>query len=226
MAALNEQNVALAEAAKKADSGETDNQALQQQIESLIQEGSELTQKLTTAEKTIADLHQTSQKLTADKAALEEAMKISQQVIVSLQAAAKNPPASGSSERKVKKSKVQKTTDKAAIDTVKTASVSKLTSDSTVEKTTESEPEAASETTPGALSGKIFVITGTLHEITYEQIAERVTTEGGRINKMPSSKTDYIVVGENPGNNKLKKAEKCKVPQLNETQLLELFASL
>lgn len=230
MAALNEQNVAFADAAKKADSGKTENQALQQQIASLIQEGSELTQKLTTAEKTIVELQQTSQKLTADKAALEEAMKISQQVIVSLQSAADNSPAGKSLESKSKKSKAKKSTDKAktdkaATDTVKTDSAPSSPSDATVKETTESKPKADSETTSGALSGKIFVITGTLHEITYEQIAERVTVEGGRINKMPSSKTDYIVVGENPGN-KLKKAEKCNVPQLTEAQLLELFASL
>ncbi|MEO0648289.1 MAG: BRCT domain-containing protein [Cyanobacteria bacterium J06650_10] len=235
MAALNEQNVAFADAAKKADSGKTENRALQQQIASLIQEGSELTQKLTTAEKTIVELQQTSQKLTADKAALEEAMKISQQVIVSLQSAADNSPAGKSLESKSKKSKAKKATDKAetdkaatdkaATDKVKTDSAPSSPSDATVKETTESKPKADSETTSGALSGKIFVITGTLHEITYEQIAERVTVEGGRINKMPSSKTDYIVVGENPGN-KLKKAEKCNVPQLTEAQLLELFASL
>ncbi|MEL6454184.1 MAG: BRCT domain-containing protein, partial [Cyanobacteria bacterium J06623_5] len=87
-------------------------------------------------------------------------------------------------------------------------------------------PKAESSTTKeGPLSGKIFVITGKLHQITYEQIADTVTSAGGRINKMPSAKTDYIVVGDNPGN-KLKKAIKCNVPQLDEAQLLELLETL
>ncbi|MEO0869834.1 MAG: BRCT domain-containing protein, partial [Cyanobacteria bacterium J06642_11] len=81
-------------------------------------------------------------------------------------------------------------------------------------------PDAAEETT--GITGKSFVITGNLKNLTYEQVTQRITDAGGRINKMPSGKTDYIVVGKNPGS-KLKKAEKYNTPQLNESQLLALL---
>ena len=96
---------------------------------------------------------------------------------------------------------------------------------SAAELSTTAASDKTEQPSDGALAGKIFVLTGSLSEISYEQITETVTKAGGRINKMPSSKTDYIVVGENPGS-KLKKAVKCKVPQLTEAQLLELFSSL
>jgi NAD-dependent DNA ligase len=72
-----------------------------------------------------------------------------------------------------------------------------------------------------SLEGKTFVITGRL-KMSAEKLQALIQDAGGRINSMPSSKTSYIVVGENPGN-KLQKAEKYGVPQLTETQLLELL---
>ncbi|MEL6332602.1 MAG: BRCT domain-containing protein, partial [Cyanobacteria bacterium J06626_26] len=83
--------------------------------------------------------------------------------------------------------------------------------------------EAPAQT--GGLMDKSFVITGTLNNLSYEQVVKLITEAGGRINKMPSGKTDYIVVGRNPGS-KLKKAEKYNTPQLNESELLALLDSV
>ncbi|MFW6282479.1 MAG: BRCT domain-containing protein, partial [Minisyncoccales bacterium] len=45
---------------------------------------------------------------------------------------------------------------------------------------------------------------------------------GGNPNSSVSSKTDYLVIGENPGS-KLNKAEKLGVKIINEKQFLELI---
>ena len=69
------------------------------------------------------------------------------------------------------------------------------------------------------------MITGKLQQTTNEKVTAAIEKAGGRINKMPSAKTSYIVVGENPGN-KLAKAQKCGVAELSEAQLLELLPEL
>jgi chromosome segregation ATPase len=67
-----------------------------------------------------------------------------------------------------------------------------------------------------------FVITGKLASLSADRVKTLIEAAGGRINAHPSAKTSYIVVGQNPGN-KLQKAEKYGVPQLTETQLLDLL---
>ncbi|MEL6555592.1 MAG: BRCT domain-containing protein, partial [Cyanobacteria bacterium J06621_11] len=219
---------------------------LQQQIQALQTSQEKLTQELTASEKATAEseksadaLRKQLSALAADKASLEEAMKLSQEMIVTLQkeVAKKDvAPNIASSVAKVSETFDSETkVPEAKVSAEKVSSeekVAAVSNDKTPAKKTEKKTSAeapsttaADDSTGRALEGKIFVLTGKLSNITYEQITETVTKAGGRINKMPSSKTDYIVVGENPGS-KLKKAVKCKVQQLNEAQLLELFATL
>lgn len=71
------------------------------------------------------------------------------------------------------------------------------------------------------LSGKTFVLTGTLSTLTREEATERVVRNGGRVSSSVSAKTDYIVAGADPGS-KLEKAKKWKVLQLSEQEFLTL----
>jgi DNA ligase (NAD+) len=74
----------------------------------------------------------------------------------------------------------------------------------------------------GPLAGKTFVLTGTLPELTREQATERIEAAGGRVTSSVSKKTDYVIAGATPGS-KLEKAERLKVPVLDEAGLLEVL---
>lgn len=51
----------------------------------------------------------------------------------------------------------------------------------------------------GQLSGKIFVITGTLETMSRDEAKEKIKSRGGKVASSVSKNTDYVVVGENPG---------------------------
>jgi DNA ligase (NAD+) len=77
----------------------------------------------------------------------------------------------------------------------------------------------------GPLSGKTFVLTGTLPDLTREQATERITAAGGRVTGSVSKNTDYVVAGDSPGASKFQKAERLEVPILDEAGLLELLGA-
>ena len=52
------------------------------------------------------------------------------------------------------------------------------------------------------LVGKTFVLTGTLQSISRNDAAECIRQRGGTVTNSVSSKTDFLVLGENPGNDK------------------------
>ena len=74
------------------------------------------------------------------------------------------------------------------------------------------------------LQGKTFVLTGTLTNLTRTQAQTLIEGGGGKVSNSVTAKTDYIVVGENPGA-KLAKAEKLNIPQLMETDLMLMSES-
>ncbi len=76
----------------------------------------------------------------------------------------------------------------------------------------------------GPLSGRTFVLTGTLPDLTREQATERIVAAGGRVTSSVSKKTDYLVAGDSPGS-KLDKAERLGVAVLDEAGLLDLLAT-
>ncbi|MCD6116018.1 NAD-dependent DNA ligase LigA [bacterium] len=51
----------------------------------------------------------------------------------------------------------------------------------------------------GVFAGKIFVLTGALSRFTRDGAAELITSEGGDVKSSVSTKTDFILVGQNPG---------------------------
>ncbi|MGF1478392.1 MAG: NAD-dependent DNA ligase LigA [Cyanophyceae cyanobacterium] len=82
-----------------------------------------------------------------------------------------------------------------------------------------SPPEPQSAAT---LLGKTFVITGTLPTLTRGEAKERIEAVGGKVTGSVSSKTNYLVVGEDAGS-KLDKAQQLGIAQLTEAQLLDLL---
>jgi DNA ligase (NAD+) len=73
-----------------------------------------------------------------------------------------------------------------------------------------------------SLSGKTFVVTGTLETMTREEAKARIQAEGGRVATSVSAKTNFLVCGKDPGS-KLKKAERLEVEILEESGFLKLL---
>jgi DNA ligase (NAD+) len=87
---------------------------------------------------------------------------------------------------------------------------------------TDSEPMKIAE--DGPLSGKTFVITGTLPTMTRDEAKSLIQKEGGKVTGSVSSKTDFLVAGEKAGS-KLAKAQKLEVSVLDEDGLRKLIAN-
>ncbi|HKA49754.1 MAG TPA: NAD-dependent DNA ligase LigA [Candidatus Dormibacteraeota bacterium] len=83
-------------------------------------------------------------------------------------------------------------------------------------------PEEAEGPAEGPLTGKTFVFTGTMTQMTRPQAEGLVRNLGGRAAGTVSSKTDYVVAGEAAGS-KLEKAQRLKVRVLTESGFLELI---
>ena len=75
----------------------------------------------------------------------------------------------------------------------------------------------------GPLTGKTYVITGTLEAFTRDEAAEQLEAKGAKVVNSVSGKTSGLVVGEEPGNSKLTKARKLEVPLLTEEELVRLL---
>ncbi len=74
------------------------------------------------------------------------------------------------------------------------------------------------------LSGKIFVLTGALKDYTRERAQKLIESLGGMVTSSVSSKTDYVVYGENPGS-KFEKAKALGVKLINEEKFRKMTAN-
>ena len=73
------------------------------------------------------------------------------------------------------------------------------------------------------LRGLVFVITGKLAGFSRENMKKTIQTSGGKVTGSVSSKTDYLVVGEDPGS-KMDKALELGVKIITEQELLKLIS--
>lgn len=73
-------------------------------------------------------------------------------------------------------------------------------------------------------AGKLFVLTGTLQHFTRQEAALLIKERGGRVSESVSRKTDYILVGSDPGS-KLEKGQKLGVNVMTEAEFVCLTES-
>ena len=73
----------------------------------------------------------------------------------------------------------------------------------------------------GKFQGKTFVLTGELQNFTRDQAKDIIRKEGGSPTSSVSRKTDYVLVGENPGS-KYKKAKTLGVKIMDEKEFVKL----
>jgi DNA ligase (NAD+) len=79
------------------------------------------------------------------------------------------------------------------------------------------------EQLPQTLAGLTFVVTGGLESFSRDGISETIAAHGGKAASSVSKKTDYVLVGSDPGS-KLAKAQELGVPVIDETRFKELLA--
>ncbi|MER5783575.1 NAD-dependent DNA ligase LigA [Streptomyces mobaraensis] len=85
------------------------------------------------------------------------------------------------------------------------------------------EEETSGDEGPRPLAGLTVVVTGTLASYTRDQAKEALQSRGAKVTGSVSKKTDFVVVGDNPGS-KYDKAMQLKVPVLEEDGFAVLLA--
>jgi len=71
------------------------------------------------------------------------------------------------------------------------------------------------------ISGKKFVISGVFEKLGREELKEKLQAQGGLVLSSLSSKTDFLVAGDNMGPSKRQKAEKLSIPIVGEKDITE-----
>ena len=82
------------------------------------------------------------------------------------------------------------------------------------------ETSAVQQTSP--LVGMTFVITGTLSNLSRKEAKALIEGNGGKVTSAVSSRTSYLVAGENPGS-KLERAQALEVPIIDSDSLQALI---
>jgi DNA ligase (NAD+) len=81
--------------------------------------------------------------------------------------------------------------------------------------------EKKQQITTTIFSGKRFVITGALKNFSRSEIIEFLKQKGAYVSESLSGKTDYLIVGENPGS-KIDKAKKIRIKTITEEEFLQM----
>ena len=85
-----------------------------------------------------------------------------------------------------------------------------------------SEKISAAKASELPLSGKTFVLTGTLPSMTREEATEKIESLGGHVTGSVSKKTDYVLTGEAAGS-KLDKARELGVRIIDEAEFRKML---
>ena len=76
----------------------------------------------------------------------------------------------------------------------------------------------------GPLAGKTFVLTGSFPTLKRDEAKAKIESAGGKVSGSVSSKTSYVVAGEEAGS-KLEKAQQLKIPVLDEAGLFAILGT-
>ncbi len=82
--------------------------------------------------------------------------------------------------------------------------------------------EATEEVRENLLEGKVFVLTGTLPNLSRKEAGDKIESYGGKTSSSVSKKTDFVLAGEEAGS-KLTKAEALGIPILSEEEFLRMI---
>ncbi|MEW6158328.1 MAG: NAD-dependent DNA ligase LigA [Verrucomicrobiota bacterium] len=74
----------------------------------------------------------------------------------------------------------------------------------------------------GPFAGKVFVLTGTLPQLSREEATARIESAGGKVSSSVSRKTDFVLAGEEAGS-KLQKAQQLGVRIIDEAEFLRML---
>jgi DNA ligase (NAD+) len=86
--------------------------------------------------------------------------------------------------------------------------------------------EIVKKTNPNAtnkLAGKTFVVSGVFEKFSRDDLKNAIEDNGGKIGSSISSKTDYVVAGDNMGPAKLEKANSLKIPIISEDDFIKML---
>jgi DNA ligase (NAD+) len=72
------------------------------------------------------------------------------------------------------------------------------------------------------LAGKTFVVSGVFQQFTRDDLKKSIEDNGGKVGSSISTKTHYVVAGDNMGPTKLEKANKLNIPILSEIDFIKL----
>lgn len=78
---------------------------------------------------------------------------------------------------------------------------------------------------PQTLAGKTIVVTGSLTAFGREEAEQAIKDRGGKSSSSVSGKTFAVVVGDEPGASKVKKATELGIPQIDEAGFVRLLAT-
>ncbi|HNU59478.1 MAG TPA: helix-hairpin-helix domain-containing protein, partial [Aquaticitalea sp.] len=73
------------------------------------------------------------------------------------------------------------------------------------------------------LKGKVFVVSGVFESLSRDELKKLIEENGGKVSGSISSKTNFIVAGENMGPSKKEKADLLGVPIIDENKFKELI---
>ena len=86
------------------------------------------------------------------------------------------------------------------------------------------EIEDSDKNISSVLSGKSFVVSGVFKNFSRDELKKNIESNGGRISSSISSKTNYLVAGDNMGPKKKEKAEKLDIKIISESELSNLIS--
>ena len=73
------------------------------------------------------------------------------------------------------------------------------------------------------LTGKTFVVSGVFEKVSRNELKKLIEDNGAKVSGSISSKTSYVVAGENMGPSKLEKANSLNVPIISEDEFLSMI---
>ena len=73
------------------------------------------------------------------------------------------------------------------------------------------------------LKGKTFVVSGVFEIYSRDELKKAIEENGGKVGSSISSKTDFVIAGDNMGPSKLEKANQLKIAIISETDFKQLL---